>query len=62
VQRCARPLLERKLAALELCLPDERAQERRLAGAVRPGERDAVLALDLEGHAVEERRPRELLA
>ena len=42
--------------------PDDRAQQRRLAGAVRPGEREAVPALDRERDAVEERIAGELLA
>ena len=58
VQRDARPLLERELAAVLLGLAREHAEQRRLAGAVRPGERDAVAALDLERDAVEERRRR----
>ena len=43
-------------------LAGERAQQRRLAGAVRPGEREPVAPLDLERDAVEERRAGELLA
>src|SRR5207248_9412786 len=62
VERDARPLLEGELAAVELGLADEDPKQRRLAGAVRPGERDAVAALDLERHAVEEDVARELLA
>src|SRR5262249_40167696 len=62
VQRDARPLLPGELAALERDLPLQRAEERRRAGSVRPGERDSVAALDLEGDAVEERRAGELLA
>ena len=62
VERDARPLLEREIATLEARLADERTQQRRLAGAVRPGERDAVAALHLERHAVEERIAAELLA
>ena len=37
VQRDARPFCERELAALHRRLARERAQQRRLAGAVRPG-------------------------
>ena len=48
VQRDARPLLERELAAVLLRLAGEDPQQRRLAGAVRPGERDAVAPLDRE--------------
>jgi hypothetical protein len=41
---------------------DQSAEQRRLAGAVRPGKRDAVAALDLERDAVEERVAAQLLA
>ena len=51
VERDARPLRERELAALERGLAGDRAQERRLAGAVRPGEREPVLAPDRERDA-----------
>jgi hypothetical protein len=62
VQRDARPLRERELAAVLLGLAGEDPQQRRLAGAVRPGERDAVAPLDGERDAVEEKGARELLA
>ena len=62
MQRDARPLGERELAAVLLGLAGEDPQQRRLAGAVRPGERDAVAALDGERDAVEEDGARELLA
>ena len=62
VQRDPRPLGERELAAVLLGLAGEDPQQRRLAGAVRPGERDAVAALDGERDAVEEDGARELLA
>ena len=62
VQRDARALLPSQLPTLERDLPGERAQERRLPGAVRPGEREPVVALDLEGDAVEEDVAGELLA
>src|SRR5262249_41818485 len=62
VQCDARPLLPGELAALERDLSLQRAEQRRLAGSVRPGEREPVVPLDLEGNAVEERRARELLA
>ncbi len=62
VQRDARPFLERELAAVLLRLAGEDPQQRRLAGAVRPGERDAVAPLDGERDAVEEDVPRDLLA
>ena len=62
VQRHPRPLGEGKLAAVLLGLAGEDSQQRRLAGAVRPGERDTVASLDGEGDAVEEDGARELLA
>jgi hypothetical protein len=61
VQRDARALLPRELAAGQLGLADQRAQEGRLAGPVRPGERKPVAPLDLERDAVEERLAGELL-
>ena len=61
VQRDARPLLERELAAVQLGLAREEPEQGRLAGPVRAGERDAVAALDLEGDAVEEDVSAELL-
>ncbi len=62
VQRDPRPALERQFAAIERHLPRERAQQRRLAGPIRAGKSHAVLALDLEGDAVEEDVARDLLA
>ena len=62
VERDSRSLLERELAALDRRLACDRTQERRLAGAVGPGEREAVLAPDREGHVLEQRIARELLA
>ena len=47
VQGDARALLERELAAVDRRSPHERPQERRLARAVRAGEREPVAALDL---------------
>ena len=61
VQRDARPLLERELAAVELGLSRQKPEQGRLAGPVRAGERDAVAALDLEGDAVEQDVSAELL-
>src|SRR4029077_16795401 len=55
-------LLEGELTALEVGLADQRAQKGRLAGPVRPGQRDAVAETHLERHAVEQRIPGELLA
>src|SRR5436190_188020 len=62
VQRDPRPLGKRKLAPVLLGLAGEDPQQRRLAGAVGPGERDAVATLDGEGDAVEEHGAGELLA
>ena len=62
VERDPRALLPRELAALELGLAHQRPQQRRLAGAVRPGQRQPVAALDLERDAVEERVAGVLLA
>ena len=62
MQRDARALLPRELAAVQRRLAGERAQQRRLARAVRPGERQAVGALDLERDVVEENRAGKLLA
>jgi len=62
VERDPRSLLERELSAVHLGLAGEHPQERRLAGAVRAGERQPFASLDLERDAVEEQRARELLA
>ena len=62
VQCDAGAFLERKVAALQARLPHQRAEERRLAGAVRAGEGDTVAALDLERDAVEKRVAAQLLA
>ena len=62
VEGDARALRERELAAVELGLPGEDAEQRRLAGAVRPGEGEALAALDLERDAVEEQGAGDLLA
>ncbi len=62
VQRDPRSLLEGELAAVLLGLAGEDSQQRRLAGAVRPGERDAVAPLDGERDPVEEDGACELLA
>src|SRR6476620_8372596 len=61
VQCDAGPLLECEIAALNGRLAHERSQEGGLPGAVWPGERDAVAALDLERHAVEQRVAGKLL-
>ena len=62
VERDARPLLERDLAALDRRLADDRAEQRRLAGAVLAREREPLAAVDGEGDPVEERVAGELLA
>ena len=62
MQRDARSLLEGQLAAVLLRLAGEDSEQRRLAGAVRAGERHAVAPLDAERHPVEEQRAGELLA
>jgi hypothetical protein len=62
VKRDARALLEGELTAVQLRLAGEHPKQRRFAGAVRSGQRDAVAALDLEGDAVEQDVSRELLA
>ena len=54
--------LERELAAVEGRLAAEDPQQRRLAGAVRPGERDGPASLERERDAVEERLAVQLLA
>ena len=62
VQRDTRPLGEGELAAVLLGLAGEDPEQRRLAGAVRAGERDAVAPLDRERDSVEQNRAGELLA
>src|SRR4029453_18878436 len=62
VERDARALRERELAAVDLALAGQHAQQRGFAGAVRPGQRDALAALDLEGDAVEKDVSGELLS
>ena len=62
VQRDARVLRERELAALERGLARDRPEQRRLAGAVRACEREPVAAAQPERDPVEERVARELLA
>jgi hypothetical protein len=61
VERDARSLLDHELATLDRRLAHEHAQERRLAGAVRAGEREPVAAFELERDPVEEEAARELL-
>src|SRR5581483_4323521 len=54
VQCDARSFRERELAAVEISLAGEDAQQRGLSGSVRPGQREALAALDLERDAVEQ--------
>jgi hypothetical protein len=61
VQRDARSLLEDELAAVDSRLPGEHAQQGGLPGAVAPGERHAVAALELERDAAEQRTARHVL-
>ena len=62
MQRDARALLPDELAGRERDLAHDRAQERRLARAVRAGKRQPVASLDLERDAVEQRLAGEFLA
>src|SRR5581483_8223178 len=61
VQGDPRALLEGELAALQRGFTGDRPEQGRLAGAVRPGQCQAVAALELERDAVEERLAGELL-
>jgi hypothetical protein len=62
VESHPRALGEGQLAAVALGLTGEDPKQRRLARAVGPGERDAIAALDLEGDALEQQVPGDLLA
>ena len=62
VEGDSRALGEGELAAVDLAFADEHPQQRRLAGAVRAGEREPLAPLDRERDALEEQRPGELLA
>jgi hypothetical protein len=62
VQGDSRALGEGELAAGALALAGEHAEQRRLAGPVRAGEREPVAPLDRERDALEEQRAGELLA
>jgi hypothetical protein len=62
VERHPRALRERELAAVNLALAGQHPEQGRLAGAVGPGEREPVTALDGERDALEEQRARDLLA
>ena len=55
VQRDPRALGEHELAAVDRGLPREHPQQRRLARAVAPGQRQALAALEPERHAAQER-------
>ncbi len=61
--RAARPAspCRSELPAVHSGLAGEHPEQRRLAGAVRPGEREPLAPLDLEGNAVEEQPGGELL-
>ena len=56
------PLSKTSFAAVVAGLAGEHPQQRRLAGAVRPGQREPLAPLDLERDAVEEEPAGELLA
>jgi hypothetical protein len=62
VERDARVLGERELSRLERRLADESPEQRRLAGPVRPGERQTVSPAQAKRHPVEEGIAGELLA
>ena len=62
VERDPSVLGERELAALERGLADDRAEERRLAGAVRPREGQSVTAAQAKRDPVEEGVAGEFLA
>ena len=62
VERDPRSLLQRDLAALDRRLAHDRAEQRRLPGAVLPRQGEPLPAVDREGDSVEERVARELLA
>jgi hypothetical protein len=55
-------LLEDQLAAVDRRLPGQHAQQRGLAGAVAARQRHALAALELEGHAAQQRVARHVLA
>ena len=62
VQRDARALFPRELAAVQRRLPGEGAEQGRLARAVRPGQGEPVGPLDLERDVLEQDRAGKLLA
>ena len=61
MQRDPRALREHELAAVDRGLPREHPQQRRLARAVAPGQRQALPALELERDAAQERLPHHVL-
>jgi hypothetical protein len=61
VERDARALLVHEAAAVDRRLAREHAQERRLARAVAPGDRQPVAALELERHAPQQGLARHVL-
>ena len=61
VQDDPRALLQDDLAAVDRRLAREHAQQRRLARAVAPGDRQPVLALELERHAPQQGLARHVL-
>ena len=62
VQRDLAALLEGQVAAVDRRLAGEHPQQRRLAGAVAPGDRQPLTALELEGHAPQQRVAGHVLA
>ncbi len=61
VQRDTGVLCERELATVDLCLAGEHPQQRRLAGAVAPGNRQPLAPLELERDAAQQRRSGDVL-
>ena len=61
VQRDPRALREHELAAVDRGLPREHPQQRRLARAVAPGQRQALPALEPERDAAQQRLPHHVL-
>src|SRR5205807_1655426 len=60
--RHARALCEHELAGVDRCFAREHPQERRLAGAVAPGQRHPVAALELERDPAQQRLAGDVLA
>ena len=61
VQRHARALLQAELAFVDRLLPGQHPQQRRLAGAVAPGDRHPLAPLQLERHPAQQRFAGDLL-